>query len=50
MEFGVRIDQALECDLLENEVGKLKLKKTKLPLKFSPFEIKTLRVRLRPKR
>ena len=50
MEFGVRIEQALECDLLENEVGKLKLKKTKLPLKFSPFEIKTLRVRLRPKR
>ncbi|MEX2088593.1 MAG: glycoside hydrolase family 38 C-terminal domain-containing protein, partial [Bacteroidota bacterium] len=50
MEFGVRIEQALECDLLENEVGKLKLKKTKLPLKFSPFEIKTLRVRLRPRR
>lgn len=50
MDFGVRIEQALECDLLENETGTLKLKKNKLPLKFSPFEIKTLRVRLRPKR
>ena len=48
--FGLRADAAVECDLLEQEVGALKISKSKLALKFTPFEIKTLRVKFRPKR
>jgi alpha-mannosidase len=50
MTFGVRADAAVECDLLEQEIGVLKISKSKLALKFSPFEIKTLRIKFRPKR
>jgi alpha-mannosidase len=50
LTFGVRADAATECDLLEQEVVPLKVAKTKLSLKFAPFEIKTLKVRFRAKR
>ena len=50
MTFGIRADAAVECDLMEQEVMPLKLAKTKLALKFSPFEIKTLKVKFRARR
>ncbi len=50
LEFGYGIDQAFECDLLEQVVQKIKPSKGKLTLKFAPFEIKTLRLKLRPKK
>ncbi|MCX6135556.1 MAG: alpha-mannosidase [Ignavibacteriales bacterium] len=50
LTFGVRADAATECDLLEQEVATLKIAKMKLSLKFSPFEIKTLKVKFRTKR
>jgi alpha-mannosidase len=50
LTFGVRADAASECDLMEQEVAPLKVAKTKLSLKFAPFEIKTLKVKFRPKR
>ena len=48
IEFGYTIDQATECDLLEQPVTKLKATKGKLQLKFTPYEIKTLKLKLRP--
>jgi alpha-mannosidase len=48
LEFGYSVDQATECDLLEQPVAKLKSTKGKLALKFGPYEIKTLRLKLRP--
>ena len=48
LESGYAIDQALECDLLERPGQKLAPSKGKLALKFSPYEIKTLRLKLRP--
>ncbi len=48
IEFGYTVDQAAECDLLEQPQTKLKAVKGKLALKFTPYEIKTLRLKLRP--
>ena len=48
LQFGYTIDQAFECDLMETVVKKLSSSRSKLPLKFSPYEIKTLKLRLRP--
>ncbi|HTY36961.1 MAG TPA: glycoside hydrolase family 38 C-terminal domain-containing protein [Bacteroidota bacterium] len=50
MSFGVRAEAISECDLMEQEIAPLKLAKMKLALKFSPFEIKTLKVKFRAKR
>ena len=50
VEFGPKVDQAAECDLLENELGVLKLARSKLALRFSPFEIKTIKVKFRARR
>ena len=47
IEFGPKIEQAAECDLLENELGALKPARSRLALKFSPFEIKTLKVKFK---
>ena len=50
LTFGLRADAAMECDLMEQEQGPLKISKSKLSLKFGAFEIKTIRVKFRPKR
>jgi alpha-mannosidase len=50
LEFGPKVEYAVECDMLEQELAPLKLVKAKLVLKFSPFEIKTLKLRFRTKR
>jgi alpha-mannosidase len=50
LTFGVRADAAMECDLMEQQVVPLKIAKTKLSLKFSPFEIKTLKIKFRARR
>ena len=42
--FGVDASIATECDLLENEEKPHKIVKSKLVLKFKPFEIKTLKL------
>lgn len=47
LEFGYLVEQASECDLMENTITKLKPSRGKVTLKFAPFEIKTLRVKLR---
>jgi alpha-mannosidase len=39
-----------ECDLLENDLKSCKFNKSKLALKFKPFEIKTLRIVLKQSR
>jgi len=48
LEVGYTIDQAFECDLLERPGQKLAPAKGKLALKFTPYEIKTLKLKLRP--
>jgi alpha-mannosidase len=50
LTFGVRADAAVECDLLEQELTPVKIAKSKLPLKFSPSEIKTLKVKFKAKK
>jgi len=49
-EFGARLEAVAECDMLENDLAPLKPVKSKLTLKFSPFEIKTLKLAFKPKR
>ena len=44
LRFGAHASTAIECDLLENEEKSHKIVKSKLSLKFKPFEIKTLKV------
>jgi alpha-mannosidase len=50
LTFGLRADAAVECDLMEQDQAPLKISKAKLSLKFAAFEIKTIRVKFRPKR
>jgi alpha-mannosidase len=50
IEFGPKVEQVTECDLMENELSVLKLARSKLALRFSPFEIKTLKVRFRKRK
>jgi len=47
-EFGFPLLKAFECDLLENIVNNLKSTRTKLKVKFKPFEVKTLKVSVKP--
>ena len=48
LRLGVHASIAAECDLLENEEKSLKIIKSKLALKFKPFEIKTLKLVVKP--
>jgi len=50
LEFGFDAKRATECDLLENGIKDYSVKKSKLPLKFKPFEIKTIKVAAVPKK
>jgi alpha-mannosidase len=50
LTFGVRTEGAAECDLMEQDLTSLKIVKSKLALKFSPFEIKTLKVKFKAKK
>lgn len=50
LAFGGKVEQVMECDLMENEIGILKTAKLKLALKFSPFEIKTIKLKLKTKK
>ncbi len=49
LQFGYSILQASACDLMETVQERLKPTKGKLILKFSPFEVKTLKIRFRPR-
>ena len=48
LRFGFDVSSAIECDLLENEKKSHKVVKSKLILKFKPFEIKTLKLVVKP--
>jgi alpha-mannosidase len=48
LEFGSPILNASECDLLENVLTPLKSQRSKLKVKFKPFEVKTIKVSLKP--
>ncbi len=50
IEFGYSVLQASECDLTESVTEMLKPSKSTLTLKFSPFEIKTLKLKLKAKK
>jgi alpha-mannosidase len=47
LQIGFDSTNAMECDLLENDQKHHKIVKSKLPLKFKPFEIKTIRLVLK---
>jgi alpha-mannosidase len=44
LQFGIDAASAIECDILENDQKQYKIIKSKLTLKFKPFEIKTLKL------
>jgi alpha-mannosidase len=46
--LNVNSKDVLECDLLENDLKPIKIKRDKLSLKFRPFEIKTIKINLKP--
>ena len=48
IRLGIHASSVIECDLLENEEKAHKIIKSKLPLKFKPFEIKTLKLTIKP--
>jgi len=48
IRIGIHASSAVECDLLENEEKSHKIIKSKLALKFKPFEIKTLKLTIKP--
>jgi alpha-mannosidase len=48
VKFGFPIREAFNCDLLEREIQKVKPTRTTLRLRFKPFEVKTLKVLLKP--
>ncbi|MGB2869197.1 MAG: glycoside hydrolase family 38 C-terminal domain-containing protein [Bacteroidota bacterium] len=50
LKFGFSPKSAAECDLMENELKQHKIIKGKLPLKFKPFEIKTIKLMTGKKR
>jgi alpha-mannosidase len=49
LQFGVDTKKAAECDLLENSIKEYNVKKSKLSLRFKPFEIKTIKIAVKPK-
>jgi alpha-mannosidase len=49
LQFGVETKKAAECDLLENSIKEYNVKKSKLSLRFKPFEIKTIKIAAKPK-
>jgi len=50
LTLGLRAEAAVECDLLEQDLTPLKIGKMKVSLKFSAFEIKTLKVKFKAKK
>ena len=48
LRFGIDASSVTECDLLENDEKSHKIIKSKLVLKFKPFEIKTLKLTAKP--
>ena len=46
--FGLEVKSAAECDILENILKEHKTAKSKLSLRFKPFEIKTFKIAGRP--
>ena len=50
LTFGARTEAASDCDLLEQDLSTLSISKGKLSLKFTPFEIKTLKVKFKAKK
>jgi alpha-mannosidase len=46
LHFGADATSAMECNLLENNEKQYKIVKSKLMLKFKPFEIKTIKLNL----
>ena len=47
LHIDINAASAIECDLLENDIKEYKITKSKLPLKFKPFEIKTIKLPLK---
>jgi alpha-mannosidase len=47
VEFGHTVLNVMECDLMENELQKVKSSKGKFSMSFKPFEIKTLKLKLK---
>ena len=45
--LGFKTKNAMECDLMEQDIKPLKLAKNKLQLKFRPFELKTVKFELK---
>ena len=41
---GFPIKKASECDLLERDLGELKVEKNGIPLSMKPFELKTVKL------
>lgn len=50
LQTGFGIQQAFECDLMETVLTKLKPAKGGLPLRFSAFEVKTIRLKLKARK
>ncbi len=48
-EVGLRVDQVVECDLMEQNPAPLKVSRSKFNVKLAPFEIKTFKLKIRPK-
>jgi alpha-mannosidase len=44
LHFGINAISIMECDLMEKDEKPHKIKKNKLPVKFKPFEIKTIKL------
>ena len=47
---GFKTRFAVECDLMERELKEMKISKSKLQLRFKPFEIKTIKLGLKPRK
>ena len=47
LEFGQPISSAIEVDLLERELGAVEVNGNEVRFQVRPFEVKSLRVRLR---
>ena len=48
LRFGIDASSATECNLLENDEKLHKITRSKLAIKFKPFEIKTLKLATKP--
>lgn len=48
LHFGLDVAKIMECNLIEVDEKPHKISKSKLPIKFKPFEIKTLKLTAKP--